>query len=412
MKAVVIGSGPNGLAGAIELARAGLEVEVREAEPDVGGGLRSAELTLPGFVHDVCSAVHPLAVASPVFRELERGVEWVQPDAPAAHPFDDGTALVLERGVAETAGQLGPDAAAYRELVDPLAGAWHEIERVLLGPYPLSPKALVALRRGLGSRGLIEALRDSLAAARPLIEGRFADEPTRAWLAGFAAHSILPLERRPSAGFALALVVLGHVVGWPFPRGGAQRLAEALAGRLRELGGEVNTASPVEVLPAADVVLADVAPRELLSGGRASPGALRATAPCVPAWAGSVQGRLGARRPDSLVVSGVHARRHGASRRLVRGDLRLGVGRLERTARRQAVRPACADVALRSVACAGGAPGRLGVLPCAERLVRGHDRADRVAGRALCATLPRADSRAARDGPGRAGGAQPQPRRG
>ena len=264
MKAVVIGSGPNGLAGAIELARAGLEVEVREAEPDVGGGLRSAELTLPGFVHDVCSAVHPLAVASPVFRELELGVEWVQPDAPAAHPFDDGTALVLERGVAETAGQLGPDAAAYRELVDPLAGAWHEIERVLLGPYPLSPKALVALRRGLGSRGLIEALRDSLAAARPLIEGRFADEPTRAWLAGFAAHSILPLERRPSAGFALALVVLGHVVGWPFPRGGSQRLAEALAGRLRELGGEINTASPVEELPAADVVLADVAPRELL----------------------------------------------------------------------------------------------------------------------------------------------------
>jgi phytoene dehydrogenase-like protein len=241
----VIGSGPNGLAGAIELARAGLEVEVHEAEPELGGGLRSAELTLPGFVHDVCSSIHPLGAGSPFFRELELGVDWVHPEAPAAHPFDDGSALLLERGLAETAEQLGPDAAAYRELVAPLVEGW---------PYPYSLRGLFDLR---GS------LRPALAAARPLLESRFRSERVRTWLAGFAAHSMLPLERRPSAGFALALLVLGHAVGWPFPRGGSQRLADALAARLRELRGEIRLSSPIDELPRADVVLADVAPREL-----------------------------------------------------------------------------------------------------------------------------------------------------
>jgi phytoene dehydrogenase-like protein len=264
VKAVVIGSGPNGLAGAIELARAGLEVEVHEAEPVLGGGLRSAELTLPGFVHDVCSTIHPLALASPVFRELELEVDWVHPDAPAAHPFDDGAALVLERGVAATTEQLGSDAHAYRELVEPLVESWRELERVLLGPHPVSPKAVLAARHRLGSRGLADGLRSFLAAARPLIEGRFGGERTRTWLAGFAAHSMLPLERRPSAGFLLTLVVLGHAVGWPSPRGGSQRLSDALAARLRELGGETCTASPVDELPAVEVVLADVSPRELV----------------------------------------------------------------------------------------------------------------------------------------------------
>jgi phytoene dehydrogenase-like protein len=257
VKAVVIGSGPNGLAGAIELARAGLEVEVREAEPEIGGGVRSAELTLPGFVHDVCSAIHPLAVASPVFRELELDVEWIHPDVPAAHPFDDGTALVLERRVEATARQLGADAAAYRSLIEPLVESWRELAPLLLGPHPVLPKAILALRGRLGS------LRAALSAARPLLESRFGAERTRAWLAGFAAHSMLPLERRPSAGFCLALLVLGHVVGWPFPRGGSQRLADALAARLRELGGEIHVSSPVDELPRGDVVLADVAPREL-----------------------------------------------------------------------------------------------------------------------------------------------------
>jgi phytoene dehydrogenase-like protein len=245
VRAVVIGSGPNGLAGAIELARAGLKVEVLEAEPQLGGGLRSAELTLPGFAHDVCSSVHPLAVGSPFFQELDLDVEWVHPDAPAAHPFDDGTALVLERDLGSTASTLGRDAEAYRSLVGPLVEGW---------PYPYSPRGLFELR---GS------LRSALSAARTLAELLFVEERTRGWFAGFAAHSMLPLERRPSAGFALALLTLGHAVGWPFPRGGSQRLADALAAKLRELGGEIHVSSPVDELPRADVVLADVAPREL-----------------------------------------------------------------------------------------------------------------------------------------------------
>jgi phytoene dehydrogenase-like protein len=263
-RAVVIGSGPNGLAGAIALARAGLEVVVHEAEPQLGGGLRSAELTLPGFVHDVCSSIHPLGAQSAFFRDLELDVEWIHPDAPAAHPFDDGTSLMLERDLAATAEGLGPDGEAYRRLVGPLVEGWPEVERVLLGPYPVSPGAVLDLRRRLGTRGLVDALRASLSAARPLAETRFGDERSRGWFAGHAAHSMLPLERRPSAGFGLALLTLGHAVGWPFPRGGSQRLADALAAHLRELGGEVVTGSPVDEVPAADVVLADVVPRELV----------------------------------------------------------------------------------------------------------------------------------------------------
>jgi phytoene dehydrogenase-like protein len=263
VKAVVIGSGPNGLAGAIALARAGLDVEVHEAEPELGGGMRSAELTLPGFVHDVCSSIHPLGAGSPFFRELDLDVDWVHPEAPAAHPFDDGSALLLERELEATAAQLGPDADAYRRLVGPLVAAWQQVERVLIGPLPLSPRAVLDLRGRLGTRGLVEALRTSLAAARPLAENTFGEERTRGWFAGHSAHSMLPLERRPSGGFGLALLTLGHAVGWPFPRGGSRKLAEALADKLRELGGEIHLSSSVDELPRADVVLADVSPREL-----------------------------------------------------------------------------------------------------------------------------------------------------
>jgi len=246
-RAVVIGSGPNGLVAAIELARAGLAVEVHEAAEEAGGGLRSAELTLPGFVHDVCSAIHPLAVASPVLRDLD--VEWVHPDAPLAHPLDDGTAVVLERSLDETARQLGRDGPGYRKLIGPFLEAWPQLSelRVLRAAFHLGMRPQLA----------------ALAAAEPLARRRFHDERARSLFAGNAAHSMLPLERRPSAGFALALLVMGHAVGWPYPRGGARRLAEALVARLAELGGEVRTSTPVDALPAADLVLADVAPREL-----------------------------------------------------------------------------------------------------------------------------------------------------
>src|SRR5438105_5630557 len=177
-RAVVIGSGPNGLAAAVRLAAAGLEVEVVEAHPELGGGTRTVELTLPGFRHDVCSAIHPLARASPAFRGL--GIEWVESPAACAHPFDDGTAVTLERGVEETAAQLGADAAAYVRLVTPFVGA---VERFAAGRFPLA-NVLAAFRP-----------------ARALAEARFVGERARGFFAGHAAHSFLPLERRPSAGF-------------------------------------------------------------------------------------------------------------------------------------------------------------------------------------------------------------------
>jgi phytoene dehydrogenase-like protein len=263
--AVVIGSGPNGLAAAITLARAGLEVEVHEADETIGGGVRSAELTLPGFVHDVCAAIYPFGLASPFFRELELDVEFVQPPAPAAHPLDDGTAVLLERDVEATAAQLGEDADAYMRLTGPLVKGWEAIEPVLLASLlPPSPRALARLARTLGLRGAATSVRSALAPARALAERSFTGERARSFFAGHAAHSVLPLERRPSAAFGLALATLGHVSGWPVVRGGSQRLADALADRLRALGGSIHTSSPVDALPEARVVLADVSPPELL----------------------------------------------------------------------------------------------------------------------------------------------------
>jgi phytoene dehydrogenase-like protein len=263
-RAVVIGSGPNGLAGAITLAQAGLEVEVHEEAPALGGGVRTEELTLPGFHHDVCSAIHPLGRASPFFRTLDLGVEWVDSPAPAAHPFDDGTAVTLERDVDATAAQLGADGDAYRRLVGPLVDAWAAIEPVLVGPHPPAPAALARLARELGPAGAAAAIAASLGDCRAVAESRFAGARARGHLAGHSAHSMLPLETRPTAGFGISLAVLGHALGWAFPRGGAQRLADALAAELRRLGGEIHTSSRVDSLPRADVVLADVVPRELL----------------------------------------------------------------------------------------------------------------------------------------------------
>ena len=263
----MIGSGPNGLAGAITLAQAGFEVEVHEAEETIGGGARTQELTLPGFRHDTCSAIHPLGEASPVFRRLGLPIEWIHPPAAAAHPFDDGTAITLERDLGATASQLGGDGSAYRRLFRPLVEAWPQIEPVLVGPYPPSRRTLYELAATLGPVGLARAAAASLAAGRPLAESQFASTHARGFFGGHAAHSMLPLERRPSAGFGLTLIVLGHVVGWGFPRGGAQAIPDALAERLRSLGGEIRTSSPVDELPRADIVLADVAPRELLRLG-------------------------------------------------------------------------------------------------------------------------------------------------
>ena len=252
---MVVGSGPNGLAGALTLARAGLQVEVREAAPEPGGGVRTAELTEPGFRHDLCSAIHPLGRTSPFFRRAALDVEWVDPPAIVAHPLDDCTAVVLEREL--EAVDLGRDTSAYRRLVGSLVDSWSDAEPLVLGPFPPSPRAVsVAFR-------LPGGVRAALADARSLAESRFETARARALFAGLAAHSILPLERRPSAGFGLALAVLGHVAGWGFPRGGAQAITDALIRTLQELGGAVRTSAPVDELPAVDVVLADVMPAEL-----------------------------------------------------------------------------------------------------------------------------------------------------
>jgi phytoene dehydrogenase-like protein len=253
----VIGSGPNGLAAAVTLAQAGFEVAVHEEQPTIGGGMRSAELTLPGFVHDVCSAIHPLGRGSPFFRELELPVEWVEPPAAAAHPLDDGTAVLTHRSVSETADSLGEDRSAYRRLLDPLVVDWHDYEPVVIGPYPPSPRRLFAALN-------LSLARNGLSSARSLTARAFRSERARALFAGHAAHSMLPLERRPTAGIGLVLLATAHLFGWGFPRGGSQRLAEALADRLVELGGVIHTGSSVDELPQADAVLADIVPRELL----------------------------------------------------------------------------------------------------------------------------------------------------
>ena len=238
---------------------------MHEEAETVGGGVRSAGLTLPGFVHDVCSAVYPLAVLSPCFQELDLDVEWVHSDAALAHPLDDGSAMTLERSVDATAAQLGGDAGAYRRLVEPLVQGWDAIAPFVLGPlFPPSPRAGAGLLHALGPRGSVAALRAGLADACSLGGRTFAGEPARALFAGNAAHSMLPLERRPSAAFGLALLVPGHVCGWPVARGGSQALADALAARLRALGGTIQLSSRVDQFPRARVVLADVAPRELV----------------------------------------------------------------------------------------------------------------------------------------------------
>jgi phytoene dehydrogenase-like protein len=266
--AVVIGSGPNGLAAAITLARAGCEVVVHEAAARIGGGMRTDELTLPGFGHDVCSAVHPLGRSSACFRELELDIAWLESPACVAHPFDDDAAVLLLRSVEETAAQLGGDAAAYHRLVGPLTDAWPAVERVLLAPLPLDPRAPLRLLADLGPARSLRALRDALDSAARVAQGAFSGDRARALFGGNAAHSMLPLETRPSAGFALSLLTLGHTVGWPFPRGGSQAIADALARRLLEAGGEIRVSSPVDELPRADVVLCDVSTRELLRLGR------------------------------------------------------------------------------------------------------------------------------------------------
>jgi phytoene dehydrogenase-like protein len=259
--AVVVGSGPNGLAAAITLARAGCSVLVCEANPTIGGGARSAELTLPGFVHDVCSAVHPLAAGSPFFKTLplERfGLEWIQPEIPLAHPLDDGSAACLHRDIDFTADQLGRDSRAYRRLMKPLARNWEKLANEFLQPMLHLPRHPLALAR-FGILGICPAT--------VLTKVLFRYEPARALFAGIAAHSFLPLESIVSSAFGLVLGLAGHAVGWPIPRGGSQQITNALANCLRELGGKIEVNHSIENLndlPKSCAVLLDVSVWEFL----------------------------------------------------------------------------------------------------------------------------------------------------
>jgi phytoene dehydrogenase-like protein len=259
--AVVVGSGPNGLSAAVALARHGFSVLVLEAADTIGGGTRSAPLTLPGFLHDVCSAIHPMAVASPFFRTLpldRHGLEWIHPGVPLAHPLDDGGAAVLHRSVDLTAEGFGDDGPTYRRLMAPLSKRADIVFRDLVGPLRVPRHPVTALRFAW------RALRSG----RGLADHYFRHDQARALIAGLAAHAVLPLEKLPGAAIGLMLGIAGHAVGWPMPRGGSQRIADALASYLRSLGGEILTGrriASLDELPPARSVFLDLTPRQVVA---------------------------------------------------------------------------------------------------------------------------------------------------
>ncbi len=271
--AVVVGSGPNGLAAAIALAQRGLSVLVVEGADTIGGGVRSAELTLPGFTHDVCSSVYPMVLATPFFRTLplaEHGVEWIHPPNLVAHPFDDGTAAVLKKSVEETAASLGADAAAYRNLMAPLVAKSDTLMSEFVGPLRIPRHPLLAMKFGW----------PAIKSGRGFAESYFRTPAARALWAGLAVHAVLPLERRPGAAIALMLAIAGHFHGWPIVKGGAQKLTDGLASYFRSLGGEIATGQWVKTLddlPPAKAVLLDVSPRQViaLAGHRLPQGYLK-----------------------------------------------------------------------------------------------------------------------------------------
>jgi phytoene dehydrogenase-like protein len=259
--ACVIGSGPNGLAAAIVLAQAGPSVTVYEAQSVAGGGARTMELTLPGFQHDLGSAVHPLAVGSPFFSSLplqDYGLEWIQPPAAAAHPLDGVEALMLERNLDEAALELESDGAAWRGLFGPFSQSWDDVTEDVLRPISLLPR-----HPSLMGRFGFNAMRP----AKALANAKFRNTRTRALFAGLAAHSVLSLDAPFSSAAALMLGTAAHAVGWPIPRGGAASITRALCGYLAEFGVTVETEHPVNSLadlPKVDLTLCDVTPRQLL----------------------------------------------------------------------------------------------------------------------------------------------------
>ncbi|WP_213806259.1 NAD(P)/FAD-dependent oxidoreductase [Granulicella sp. dw_53] len=255
--ATIIGSGPNGLAAAITMAAAGVSTKVFERNPQIGGGCSTAEITLPGFRHDLGSSVYPMGVASPFFRSLPIEIPWIEPPAACAHPLDDGTAILLEHSIADTLTNLdAADRQTYRSLMQPLVDHLSELLEEVLGPILHLPRHPLLLAR-FGVSALLPAAF--------LARTRFRGPRARALFAGVAAHSVLPLEAPTSAAVGLLLMAAGHASGWPILRGGAQTLTDALARHLESLGGHVQADHEVTTLPTSDVILADITPRQLLS---------------------------------------------------------------------------------------------------------------------------------------------------
>lgn len=259
--AVIVGAGPNGLSAAVALAQAGLSTLVVEAHHRPGGGTRTEALTLPGYLHDVCSTVHPLGLASPWFKSLhleQLGVEWIQSPTPLVHLLPDGMAIALERSVDATAAQLGVDGDAYRDLVTPFVDRFDSLLEMILAPLRFPREPLLYARFGL----------DAMRSLKGLALARFREHAAPALLAGIAAHAMVPLEQLATASFGLVLAIAGHAVGWPIARGGSRVITDALVAKLRSLGGELvleQSVTSLDELPPARAYLLDVTPRQLLS---------------------------------------------------------------------------------------------------------------------------------------------------
>lgn len=259
--AVVIGSGPNGLAAAITLLKAGKKVLIIEAKDTTGGGMRTGELTLPGFQHDICSAIHPLGIASPFFRSLplsDYGLKWIYAPAALSHPLDNGQAALLVNSVGETAKTLREDSENYRRLIEPLVSKWELILPEILAPFHIPRHPFALLRFGLS------AIQSASAFSKRIFNSTL----SRGFFAGLAAHSIVPLEEPVTAAFALVLGILGHSAGWPMPEGGSQNIANALNSYITSLGGQflLNTGvKSLDELPRSDMVFFDLTPKQILA---------------------------------------------------------------------------------------------------------------------------------------------------